>query len=185
MTTQKSFIPLVRYMIMKENPSENLSSTGNTGFLPQFEKLAKASDNALKNFADNANIRPTDWRILLPRAFYMDWSDQQTWQKSAMDPTIWIPIAFYPHEEKERALEIMNVVADSFRDGKSEEKQEEELKGKLQHIIFNINNNNTGKDHAGGSIMKHNKADENMAGGDIDKENTINDADKAVKENNK
>ena len=82
---------------MKENYSKNDYNE----LFSQYEKFGKVSENAMKNFVNNADIRPTDWRILLPRAFYMNWSDRQTWLKSFMDPTIWFPLAFYPEEENQ------------------------------------------------------------------------------------
>jgi hypothetical protein len=49
--------------------------------------------------ADN-NISPTDWRILLPSAFYLNWSDPQTFQKAMTDFTIWLPVALNPDKKK-------------------------------------------------------------------------------------
>lgn len=170
---------------MKENHSENLSPFGNTGFFSQFEIFTKSSDNALKNFADNANIRPADWRILLPRAFYMDWSNHQTWQKSSMDPTIWLPIAFYPPEEKERAIQLLNIAGDIMENDKPGGKKEVKKEQAVQQFVNNYYGDYIGNDKAGGAIMKHSNAGGEMAGGNIDKENTINDPDKTIKENNK
>ena len=54
----------------------------------------------------NNNISPTDWRIWLPRAFYLNWSDPQIAQKSMMDPTIWFPVALNPNkEERDQAIQ--------------------------------------------------------------------------------
>jgi hypothetical protein len=58
------------------------------------------------------NVSPTDWRVWLPRAFYLNWSDPNTLQKSMMDPTIWLPMAFYPQEEIERVMKVVNVAGD-------------------------------------------------------------------------
>src|ERR1041384_4995795 len=55
------------------------------------------------------NISPTDWRIWLPRAFYLNWSDPQVMQKSMTDPTIWFPVALSPNKE-ERDHAIQHIV---------------------------------------------------------------------------
>jgi hypothetical protein len=48
--------------------------------------------------SSKGSVSPTDWRIWLPRDYYLNWSDPATWQKARMDPTIWLPMAFYPQE---------------------------------------------------------------------------------------
>ncbi len=62
--------------------------------------------------SSKSKISPTDWRIWLPRAFYLNWSDPPTWQKTMADPTIWLPMAYYPQDERERILAIYNIAGD-------------------------------------------------------------------------
>jgi len=69
-----------------------------------FDFMKTWSSNLSKN-----NISPTDWRIWLPRAFYLNWSDPQIMQKSMMDPTIWLPVALLPNKE-ERDHAIQHIV---------------------------------------------------------------------------
>jgi hypothetical protein len=70
--------------------------------------------------SNNSKISPADWRIWLPRAFYLNWSDPPTWQKSMSDPTIWMPMAYYPQDERERILKIYNIAGDYVAGNKSE-----------------------------------------------------------------
>jgi hypothetical protein len=49
-----------------------------------------------------------DWKIWFPRAFWMNWADPKTWQDHIYDPTIWLPIAYLPSEQKERMGDIMS-----------------------------------------------------------------------------
>jgi hypothetical protein len=135
----------------------------------------------MNNLANNANTRPTDWRILLPRAFFLNWSDSKTWQKSAMDPTIWFPLAFYPQEEQERTLELMQLAVDMAGKDKAGEKQA------VKQFFYNHYGDIVGNDKSGGSIMKDNKSGRNMAGGNMadgDKKNAIKDPDETMKVNN-
>jgi hypothetical protein len=64
---------------------------------------------------------PTDWKIWLPKAFWIDWSDPETWKKHSADPTIWFPRAYDSPEEKQNVSNLISatgdiIVGDQFRD---------------------------------------------------------------------
>ena len=77
----------------------------------------------MKNWTNSLNMGNkslTDWRIWLPRAFYLNWSDPPTWQRTMADPTIWLPMIYYPQEERERILNIINIAGDYVAGNKVE-----------------------------------------------------------------
>lgn len=43
---------------------------------------------------------PHDWKVWLPRAFWLDWSDPKIWQNRFFDPTVWLPVAFLPEKQE-------------------------------------------------------------------------------------
>ena len=45
----------------------------------------------------------TDWAVWMPKVF-MKWSNPEDWRKNTSDPTIWLPLEFYPLEERERMV---------------------------------------------------------------------------------
>jgi hypothetical protein len=67
--------------------------------------------------SNRRKLNPFDWRIWLPRAFYLDWSNPRSWHLT-FDPTIWLPLAFYPPEEIERIIggseisKLYNIIGD-------------------------------------------------------------------------
>jgi hypothetical protein len=105
----------------------------------------------IKNWIEslhNNKISPIDWRIWLPKAFWLNWSDPQTWQKLMLDPTIWLSVAFYSQEERERALRIVHIAGDFIGGDKA---------------IGNIVKGNT----AGGDIIGANISEGNIFGREI------------------
>lgn len=46
----------------------------------------------------------TDWAVWMPKAFFMKWSNPEDWQKNTSDPTIWLPLGFFPPEEREKMV---------------------------------------------------------------------------------
>ena len=88
--------------------SKVISPTGSIQYSDAFFDFMKTWVKS----SNKSKISPTDWRIWLPRAFYLNWSDPPTWQKSMSDPTIWLPMAFYPQDERERILTIYNIAGD-------------------------------------------------------------------------
>jgi hypothetical protein len=96
-----------------DNISANLNPySGGNIYSPKFleEYFDFMKTWVLSSNKQNTNI--ADWRIWLPRAFYLNWSDPPTWQKSMMDPSIWMPIAFFPQEQREHAQRILNIAGD-------------------------------------------------------------------------
>jgi hypothetical protein len=89
-------------------PSMVVSPLGFVGYSDAFFDFMKTWVKS----SNKSNINPTDWRVWLPRAFYLNWSDPKTLQKSIFDLTIWLPMAFYPQEERERILQIYNIAGD-------------------------------------------------------------------------
>jgi hypothetical protein len=81
---------------------------GNFQYSNAFFDFMKTWTNSLYNNGKSLS----DWRIWLPRAFYLNWSDPPTWQRSMADPSIWMPIIFFPQEERERILNIINIAGD-------------------------------------------------------------------------
>jgi hypothetical protein len=108
--------------------ADDASKIVTPGFYGQY---SNAFFDFMKSWAKSSNKRnlsPTDWRIWLPRAFYMNWSDPQTSQKSMMDPTIWLPMAYYPQEEIERVMKVFNVAGDVVMGDKAEKDIYKQLK---------------------------------------------------------
>jgi len=98
---------------MEKEVSANINPfTGFTQYSPKFFEEYFDFMKTWSKSSNKNNINPADWRIWLPRAFYLNWSDPPTWQKSMMDPTIWLPMVYYPQEERERALRIINIAGD-------------------------------------------------------------------------
>jgi hypothetical protein len=61
----------------------------------------------------------TDWAVWLPKAFFMNWSDRANWEKNLSDPTLFLPLGFFPPEERERIvnnyyIDIRNTQGDVF-----------------------------------------------------------------------
>jgi hypothetical protein len=133
------------------------------GFYGQY---SHAFFDFMKTWADSFNknkLSPTDWRIWLPRAFYLNWSDSKTSQKSMLDPTIWLPMTFYPQEERERFLHNYNIAGDNIPDNMAggdiinspilteiKEKYGQDVSKALKKISEIIKKSN---DHAAGSVF--------------------------------
>jgi hypothetical protein len=106
-----------------------------TEFFDYWKTWTKASSKS--------NISPTDWRIWLPRAFYLNWSDPPTWQKSMLGPTIWLPLAFFPEQERERVLHVYNVLGDYVNGNKS-----------MGDVVTVLGGDYVGRDKAGRDIIQ-------------------------------
>jgi hypothetical protein len=107
-------------------PDESVIMT--PGFFGQY---SNAYFDFMKSWTESTNKRnlsPTDWRIWLPRAFYLNWSDPKTSQKSMADPTIWLPMAYYPQDEIERVMKVFNVARDLVMGDKANRDIYKELK---------------------------------------------------------
>src|SRR5215469_12007802 len=58
-----------------------------------------------------ASYENFDWKMWLPRAFWLNWSDPRTWYHRFSNPSIWLPIAFFPKE-----LEHIRTLFDALGD---------------------------------------------------------------------
>jgi hypothetical protein len=107
--------------------ADDASKIMTPGFYGQYSNAFFDFMKSWVKSSNKKNLSPTDWRIWLPRAFYLNWSDPQTSQKAMSDPTIWLPMAYYPQDEIERVMKVFNVAGDYVAGDKAEKDMYKDL----------------------------------------------------------
>jgi hypothetical protein len=83
-----------------------------------FNEMAKIWANTWEKMW-TANSNAGDWRMWLPRAVWLNWSDPKTWQTQVFNPTTWLPLAYSTPEERDRAITMLNIYGDYIGGDKS------------------------------------------------------------------
>jgi hypothetical protein len=96
----------------------SITPWGMTGIPTDFTSIANTWAKTMESIW-TSNKGNADWRLWLPRAVFLNWSDQKTWQTQLLNPTTWLPLAYSPPEERERVITMINIAGDYIYGDKS------------------------------------------------------------------